>query len=68
MSKARRPGRPSTTNKAVRASFTMSKATQQALAQLAKKKKVSFSWVLRDAAERYVEANKGHPDASEKNA
>jgi predicted transcriptional regulator len=46
----------------------MSKATQQALAQLAKKKKVSFSWVLRDAAERYVEANKGHPDASEKNA
>jgi predicted DNA-binding protein len=37
-----------------RASVTFSRELYQTLADLAKKKKVSVAWVVREAAERYV--------------
>ena len=40
----------------VRASISFPPDLYQALEQLAKKKKVSLAWVVRDAAERYVES------------
>lgn len=41
-------------NKTVRASVSLSAGTYRMLAELAKQKRVSTSWVLRDAAERYI--------------
>jgi metal-responsive CopG/Arc/MetJ family transcriptional regulator len=39
---------------AVRASITFPPGLYEALEQLAKQKKVSLAWVVRDAAENYV--------------
>ena len=46
---------------AVRASISFPPALYETLEDLAKRKKVSLAWVVRDAAERYVasEAKKG---------
>ena len=40
----------------VRASISFSPDIYEALKQLARKKKVSLAWVVRDAAEEYVNA------------
>ncbi|HUI73107.1 MAG TPA: CopG family transcriptional regulator [Spirochaetia bacterium] len=45
--KARGPGQP-------RASITFPPELYQTLEDLAKRKKVSLAWVVRDAAEKYV--------------
>lgn len=50
----RRAGRPKSGNRAVRGSFSMSAETYRTLEALAKQKKVSTSWVIREAAEKYV--------------
>lgn len=39
----------------IRASISFPPDLYEALEQLAKKKKVSLAWVVRDAAERYIE-------------
>ena len=56
MRKKRPLGRPRTGQSTVRATFTLSPETYQTLTDLAKQKKVSTAWVLRDAAEHYVAA------------
>ena len=40
--------------KSVRTSVSLPHELHDTLASLAKKKKVSFAWVIRDAAEKYV--------------
>jgi predicted DNA-binding protein len=51
----KRVGRPpSGKPRAKRASVSLSPETYQVLEALAKQKKVSTAWVLRDAAERYL--------------
>lgn len=52
---------------AVRASITFPVGLYEALEQLAKQKKVSLAWVVRDAAESYVadaaaRENRAHAD------
>jgi len=42
------------TTPAVRASISFPPALYETLEQVAKQKKVSLAWVVRDAAERYV--------------
>ncbi len=53
-----KPSRKSTTNDnasdATRASVTFPAALYEALEGIARTKKVSVAWVVRDAAERYV--------------
>lgn len=41
--------------KSVRASVSLAPKTYETLEQLAEEKRVSVAWVLRDAAEKYVE-------------
>ena len=43
---------------AVRASITFPPDLYEMLEEIAKKKKVSLAWVVRDAAERYIAAQK----------
>lgn len=51
----KRTGRPvSGKPRAVRASVSLSPDTYKTLTALAKQKKVSTAWILRDAAENYV--------------
>lgn len=51
----KRSGRPSTGKpRAVRASVSLPPDTYRTLEALARQKKVSTSWVLRDAAEKYL--------------
>ena len=51
----KRAGRPiSNRPRAVRASVSLPPEVYKTLGDLAKKKKVSTSWVLRDAAEKYI--------------
>ena len=53
---ARRPKQPRTAKPAspLRASVTFPPELYQTLEQIAKQKKVSMAWVVRDAAEKYV--------------
>ena len=46
----------------VRASISFPPDIYEALKQLARKKKVSLAWVVRDAAEEYVNAQEKRPD------
>lgn len=51
----KRKGRPATGKPpAVRASVSLSPETYKTLTALARQKKVSMAWILRDAAEKYV--------------
>jgi hypothetical protein len=51
----RQVGRPlSGRPRSVRASVSLSKETYLTLSALAKQRKVSTAWILRDAAERYL--------------
>jgi predicted DNA-binding protein len=50
----RKGGRPPSERPAVRCSVSFPPETYEALEALAKQKKVSIAWVVRDAAERYV--------------
>lgn len=50
--KAKQRRKPS---KTLRASVSFPKTVYQELERLAEKKKVSVAWVVRDAAEKYVE-------------
>jgi predicted DNA-binding ribbon-helix-helix protein len=61
----RRAGRPRIADpRPVRASFTLSPDTYRTLEALAKQRKVSTAWIMRDAAERYIaEQRPLSPDA-----
>ena len=53
----RRPGRPpSEKPPSVRATVSMPREIYESLESLAKQKKVSTAWVMRDAMEKYVAA------------
>jgi len=54
MAKQSKQGRPHTAVKTARASVSLPVELHQTLEQIAKHKKVSFAWVMRDAAEKYV--------------
>lgn len=55
VAKKRKPGRPASNKPpAVRASVSLSPDVYATLSALAKQRKVSTSWVIRDAAEKYV--------------
>jgi metal-responsive CopG/Arc/MetJ family transcriptional regulator len=53
-----KPSKPSQkqqkTQKSVRTSVSLSPALHDTLERMAKEKKVSMAWVIRDAAEKYV--------------
>lgn len=51
-----------------RASISFPQELYQALEELAKRKKVSLAWVIRDAAERYVSAEVGPQNAVRRGA
>jgi predicted DNA-binding protein len=51
----RRGRKPSTKPPAMRTSASLPPELYSSLQGIAKQKKVSFAWVIRDAAERYVE-------------
>lgn len=42
-------------NKSIRTSVSLPRDLHETLAQMAKGKKVSVAWVIRDAAEKYVD-------------
>lgn len=52
----------------VRASISFSSEIYQILENIAKQKKVSLAWVVRDAAERYVAEEKANRGESRKRA
>ncbi len=54
MAKSNKRGRPATPLKTARASVSLPLDLRQTLEQIAVQKKVSFAWVMRDAAEKYV--------------
>lgn len=54
MPTARRKTHKTKSSQSPRASVTFSPELYQTLEDLARKKKVSVAWVVRDAAERYV--------------
>lgn len=55
MASVKKRGRPATDAKArARASISLPPDLRETLEQIAKQKKVSFAWVIRDAAEKYV--------------
>ena len=56
MAKQGKRGRPATAVKTARASVNLPVEVHQTLEQIAKHKKVSFAWVMRDAAEKYIAA------------
>lgn len=51
---SKRDRKPPENSKATRASASLPPELYATLQELAKQKKVSVSWVIRDAAERYV--------------
>jgi metal-responsive CopG/Arc/MetJ family transcriptional regulator len=61
MKKTRGSGKNMQSTPAVRASISFPPALYETLEEIAKQKKVSLAWVVRDAAERYVasEAKQG---------
>lgn len=54
MAKSKKRGRPATYVKTARASVSLPLDLRHTLEQIALQKKVSFAWVMRDAAEKYV--------------
>ena len=54
MAKTIKRSRPAKKAKSARASISLPPELHQTLEQIAKDKKVSFAWVMRDAAEKYV--------------
>lgn len=55
VAKKRKPGRPASNKpRAVRASVSLPPEVYSTLAALAKNRRVSTSWIIRDAAEKYV--------------
>lgn len=56
MPKAKKAGRPPIAVRPSRASVSLPPELRHTLEQIAKQKKVSFAWVVRDAAEKYVAA------------
>ena len=54
MTTSRRRGRPKSVKRAVRGSFSMSPETYRTLEALARQKKVSTAWILREATDRYI--------------
>lgn len=55
MTARRRRGRPTSAKPpSIRATVSLPKDIYQTLGALARQKKVSMAWVMRDAAERYV--------------
>lgn len=56
-SRTRKPGRPvSGKPRSVRATVSLSPEIYSTLSALAKERKVSTAWIMRDAAEKYVAA------------
>ena len=55
MSKSSQPSQqPQQTHKSVRTSVSLPAALHDTLERMAKEKKVSVAWVIRDAAEKYI--------------
>ena len=55
VAKVRRGGKTTRgADKSVRTSVTLPRDVYETMAQLAKSKKVTVAWVIRDAAEKYV--------------
>jgi metal-responsive CopG/Arc/MetJ family transcriptional regulator len=54
MKKTRGSGKNMQSTPAVRASISFPPALYETLEEIAKQKKVSLAWVVRDAAEKYV--------------
>ena len=52
--KTKRPAKAQSVSKSVRTSVSLPRELHDTLARLAKSKKVSVAWVIRDAAEKYV--------------
>lgn len=52
--KTKRPTKAQNVGKSVRTSVSLPPELHDTLARLAKDKKVSVAWVIRDAAEKYV--------------
>lgn len=52
--KAKRPAKPKTEPKTLRASVSFPCDLYDTLERIAKEKKVSLAWIVRDAAEQYV--------------
>lgn len=52
--KTKRPARAKSESKSIRTSVSLPRELHETLARLAKGKKVSVAWVIRDAAEKYV--------------
>ena len=52
--KTKPAAKPSRTSKSIRTSVSLPRDLHDTLAQMAKGKKVSVAWVIRDAAEKYV--------------
>ena len=52
--KTKRPARAQSSSKSIRTSVSLPRELHETLARLAKGKKVSVAWVIRDAAEKYV--------------
>jgi metal-responsive CopG/Arc/MetJ family transcriptional regulator len=50
----KRPVKPKDKSKSVRASVSFPKDLYETLEQLAKGKKVSVAWIVRDATEKYI--------------
>lgn len=51
---AKQNRKPTGTARAIRASATLPAETYATLRGIARQKKVSFAWVMRDAAEKYI--------------
>lgn len=52
--KTKRGTKGATAGKSVRTSVTLPREVYETLGQLAKSKRVTVAWVIRDAAEKYV--------------
>ena len=52
--KTKRPARAQSASKSIRTSVSLPRELHETLARLAKGKKVSVAWVIRDATEKYV--------------
>lgn len=52
--KANRPAKPKTAPKTLRASVSFPRELYATMERIAKAKKVSVAWIVRDAAEKYV--------------
>lgn len=52
--RATRRGKMRRTSRSVRTSVTLSHEVYETLGKLAKQKKVTVAWIIRDAAEKYI--------------